>query len=367
MQDMTVLIAAFLLTALLIYGLSPFARRLGLLDFPTGRKNHGRPVPIIGGIAMVACFMGLLPLLSSVPANVSYQGMALALICVTGILDDLHDLSAKRKFLLQIIAALIMTILAGLCVENLGNLFGLGQVHTGPLKVIFTIICILGVINAINMEDGVDGLAGSMVVVACGWYAILAWLSGAVNVQALALLLASTISGFLMFNLRNPWRSQASVFMGDSGSMSLGLLLTWFAVELSGYMGSKVTPITAVWVLALPLIDMACVMARRIRKGVNPFAADREHLHHILLRAGCSIGQTVAIKVGISFVLGGIGVATWIFRVPEYVMFYAFMAILGLYYYGTSHAWRLVKTLRRQPRGAKPPGYAEQAQDAPLD
>jgi UDP-GlcNAc:undecaprenyl-phosphate GlcNAc-1-phosphate transferase len=138
-------------------------------------------------------------------------------------------------------------------------------------------------------------------------------------------------------------------------------------VELSGYMSSKVTPITAVWVLALPLIDMACVMARRIRKGVNPFAADREHLHHILLRAGCSIGQTVAIKVGISFILGGIGVATWILRVPEYVMFYAFMAILGLYYYVTSHAWRLVKSLRRQPQGAKLPGSAEEAPDSPFD
>jgi UDP-GlcNAc:undecaprenyl-phosphate/decaprenyl-phosphate GlcNAc-1-phosphate transferase len=355
MQDFIVYIAAFFLTALLIYGLIPFARHLGLMDYPAGRKNHGHPVPIVGGIAMIVSFVGLMPFLSSIPANVSDLAMALGLLCIAGIIDDLHGLSAKHKLALQIMAALVMTILGGVCVENLGNLTGLGQVHTGPLKVVFTIVCILGVVNAVNMEDGVDGLAGSLVLVACGWYALLAWLTGTVSVQSLALLMVSVIGGFLLFNLRTPWRSQAAVFMGDAGSMSLGLLLTWIAVELSGYRSSQVTPITAVWVLALPLIDMACVMLRRIRKGTSPFNADHEHLHHILLHAGYTAGQTVAIKVAVSAVLGGIGVAGWLLQVPEYVMFYIFMATLALYYVAIGHAWRLTKLLRREVQRVKHP------------
>lgn len=335
MQDMAIAVTVFVLTLLLIYWLRPVAHRFGLLDIPTERKNHGHHVPVIGGIAMVACFIGLLPFLSTLPANAFYLGIALSLICVTGVFDDLHDVSAKQKLLLQIVAALILATLGGVCVENLGNLFGLGQLHTGPLRVVFTIICVCGVINAFNMTDGVDGLAGSVALVACGWFALLAWLTGAVAIQALIMLLAGAIGGFLVFNLRSPWRSRASVFMGDAGSMSLGLLLTYFAVELSGHKGSQVTPITVVWVIALPLIDMACVMGRRIRRGVSPFAPGHEHLHYRLLLAGYSVNQTVGIKAGLSALLGGIGVAAWALQVPEYVMFYAFLALLGCYCYGS--------------------------------
>jgi UDP-GlcNAc:undecaprenyl-phosphate/decaprenyl-phosphate GlcNAc-1-phosphate transferase len=341
--------AAFLLTILLIRWSGPFAWRFGLLDIPNHRKKHSHPVPIVGGIAMMISFIAFLPFLAAPLANLTYLVMALVLICITGVFDDLHDLAANEKFLLQALAALAMTVLGGICVEHLGNLFGLGPISTGPLKAIFTIICVLGVVNAINMMDGVDGLAGALALVACCWYALLAWLSGTVVIQGLALLLAGAISGFLAFNLRTPWRSRASVFMGDAGSMSLGLLLTWFAVELSGHHSSKVTPITSVWVLALPLIDMACVMLRRIRKRVSPFSADHEHLHYVLQHAGYSVSETVLIKVIISALLGGIGFAGWALQVPEYVMFYTFMLLLGLYYYAMSHAWLLSKLLRRPP------------------
>ena len=144
---------------------------------------------------------------------------------------------------------------------------------------------------------------------------------------------ALTLTALLICCLRPIAHRFGLMDMGDAGSMSLGLLLTWFAVELTGYKSSQIPPIIAVWVLALPLIDMACLMVRRIRRGVSPFLADREHLHHVLLLAGHSVEQTVAIKAGISLLMGGIGVIAWIQHVPEYVMFYAFMVILAIYYY----------------------------------
>lgn len=367
MQDAMACFTAFLLTMLLIRWSAPFAPRFGLLDIPDARKNHGHAVPIVGGIAMAICFMGLLPFVSLAPANAPYLALALGLICVTGVLDDLHDLSARQKFLLQALAALVLTILGGVCVETLGNLFGLGMVHTGPLKVLFTVICVLGVVNAINMEDGLDGLAGTLALIACGWYALLAWLSGAAAIHTMVMLLVGALVGFLAFNLRTPWRSRASVFMGDAGSMSLGLLLTFFAVELSGQHVSRVSPITAVWVLALPLIDMACVMAQRIRKGASPFSADHEHLHYVLLRAGYSVNQVVAIKAGLSALLGGIGVAAWRLHVPDYLMFYLFMLLLGFYYYAMRHAWRLTKALRRNPLADQSRKPVETASDTPLE
>lgn len=215
----------------------------------------------------------------------------------------------------------------------------------------------VGIINAFNMADGTDGLAGGLSLVAALWLTVVALLSGGYSETGmLLLLLTAVIMGFLCFNMRNPWRRRAVVFMGDAGSTMLGFLLAWFAIELSQGAQPAISPIAAVWILGLPLLDTVCIMLRRILKGRSPLAADREHLHHILLLAGYFDARTVAILLMISAGLGAVGVTGSLMAVPEVVMFYAFVGLFGLYFFAMSHAWKLMKAIKHAHIG--PEQYA---------
>lgn len=329
-------------TAVVILFRNP-ASRLGLVDMPGGRKEHDGATPVIGGIAMFIAFM-LAALSSGQPLNQFYALFAALLILVlVGLLDDLKDLSARSRFVAQIFAALLMASWGGVVIEDLGNLFGGGSVHLQGWAIPFTVFSVIGVINALNMIDGADGLAGGVSLVVLALFAAVAWLLGMAIHATLILTLAAAVLGFLVFNMRSPWREKASIFMGDAGSMMLGFALAWFAVDL----GRVITPITMVWIFAIPLMDTVSCMLRRVMKGRSPFSADREHLHHVFMRAGLSVSKAVLLIVLISFLMGFIGLAGWYYKVPEYVMFYAFALIFSIYYLAMSYAWRLAKFFRQ--------------------
>lgn len=345
MFDFIMLSLALPVTAALIMFFRRHAPQLGLVDVPGGRKQHHGEVPLVGGLAM---FGGVL-----VAALASWELLtangallaALSLIILVGFVDDRSGLSASVRFLVQAIAVLVMVYWGGVRLDNLGNLFGFGDVYLGRWAVPMTVFAVLGVINAMNMIDGADGLAGGLALIALLSFAVFAGAAGVLD-DTLLLPFLFAVLGFLAFNLRTRWRHRASVFMGDAGSMLLGFALGWYAVDIADVRG-LMTPITAVWILAIPLMDTISLMIRRILKGVSPFCADCEHLHHILQRAGFTHGQTVAIVHGIAVLLAGIGIAGWKLGVPEYVMFYAFMAVFALYTYGVLHAWKLMKRVRK--------------------
>lgn len=342
-------------TAALILFFRRHALQLGVVDVPGGRKHHHGEIPLVGGLGM----FGGLALIAL--ATGSFLGghaaffAAVSLLVVTGFVDDRSGLSPRLRFVLQAIAALIMVYGAEIRLDNFGNLFGFGDVTTGPLAAPITVFAVLGVINAINMIDGVDGLAGGVALIALLVFAAFAAAGGYLGLTML-LPLAGVIIGFMVFNLRTPWRSKASVFMGDAGSVLLGFALAWYAVDLA-QARQAFTPITAIWILAIPLMDTTALMVRRVVKGRSPFSADREHLHHILQRAGFSPEQTVVIVYALTLLLAAIGVAGWWLGVPEYAMFYGFMALFGLYFYGMLHAWKLMKRLRRVRNRFGVPGY----------
>ncbi len=318
------------------------AGRLGLVDTPSGRKEHNDAIPTIGGIAMFVAFM-LGVLTYGEPLNEFYALFAgLLILVLIGLLDDWNDLSARSRFLAQIFAALLMISWGGVVVEDLGNLFGGGSIHLQDWAIPFTVFSVIGVINAFNMIDGADGLAGGVSLVALGLFGSVALIFGMVLHATLIFTLAGAVLGFLMFNMRSPWRKQASIFMGDAGSMMLGFALVWFAVDLSRI----ITPVAVVWIFAIPLMDTVSCMLRRILNGRSPFLADNGHLHHVIMRAGLSASEAVWLIILISFLLGLIGLAGWYYEVPEYVMFYAFMLLFAGYYFGMSHAWKLVKFFR---------------------
>ena len=292
------MLLAFGLSAIAARGLAGIATHVGLMDMPGGRKQHAAPVPVIGGIAM---FFGLA---AAVLGSGLVVGPTLALI-----------------------AALFMTSWAGVYVSHLGDLLGFGPVNLYHWAIPFSVVCALGVINAINMVDGLDGSAGGIALVATLWLALAAYLQRLSTQTMLLLMLASAIAGFLMWNLRVPGRAHARVFMGDAGAMMLGLALCWFTIDVTQGERRIMPPIACVWILAVPLLDMARVMFLRLLRRTDMFDGDREHLHHYLIARGYSVSRTVAILMAASAVTGAIGIGAWQLGVPDWVMFYLFAAL----------------------------------------
>lgn len=324
------LLVAFALAAIATRGLFRIALRIGLVDQPGGRKQHDGIIPVTGGVAMYIGFAAAALTSGLVAGQTLALVAALGLLVVGGALDDMHDLMPHTKFFVQLVAALLMTSWAGLFVSQLGNLLGLGPVNLYHWAIPFSVVCALGVINAINMVDGLDGAAGSVALIATLWLALVAALEGLGAQLFLLLLLAGAIAGFLVWNLRVPRRLQAAAFMGDAGSMMLGFALCWFSIDLTQGEGRTLPPIVCVWILAVPLFDMARVMFVRLLRGGSMLDADREHLHHLLLDRGHSVARTTAILIGASALAGAAGVGAWRAGVPDWAMFYAFLAALGI-------------------------------------
>ncbi len=321
--------------------LKPLALRVNLVDTPGGRKKHQGQIPLIGGLAMfIGLFFSLLTLQLSLSEFRSFIA-ATGLLMTTGLLDDFHELSPRARFLLQILAALLMTAWGGVIVDHLGNLFYLGNIELGNWGLPFTVIAIVGVINAVNMTDGVDGLASSLAFVECILLCYLALHAKLIIDAHIILLVISVLMAFLIFNF--PFQKRAAhstIFMGDAGSMVLGFILVWFAVRLSQQAVDAAQPVTMLWILAIPLWDMWSVMIYRLSKLRSPFAPDRSHLHHLLLYRGLTARQTTLIMSGMAFVLGSFGIFMERIGIVEGVRFDLFILLFIIYMILVKYAWK---------------------------
>ena len=340
-------LAALALTAVLIRILSPLARRIGLVDEPGGRKVHEGAVPLIGGISLFVTFFLLILLVDTPLYGWRSLFFAAALVFIIGMLDDFKETPASARFVAQMGAVLIIVFWGGLKLEYLGDLLGSHPIHFSHMVVPFTLLGGVGVMNAVNMLDGLDGLAGGVLLV---FFTALWWLAHTAGLSADATVLGvicASLMGFLWFNMRILGRSRASVFMGDAGSLFLGLLATWFLIRMTQPPLEVMRPITAVWLLGLPIMDTVAIMIRRIRQGRSPFSPDREHFHHILLVAGFSVRTTVFIILTLHSCLVLLGLTGEWLKLPEYIMFYSFLLLFFLYFWGMNHAWKVMKMLRK--------------------
>lgn len=332
MIDSLLFIAALIATAAAIAPLSRAAPRWGLVDEAAGRRMHEGSIPLVGGIAMLTVFLCAYLAIGASQSQPLYVALALGITLVGGILDDRHEIGSGPKFAFQIAAAAALALSDSALLTHLGylmsdNLFTLGRWST-PL----TVFGIIGVMNALNMSDGMDGLAGSLALAATLCFGLVAIVSGNTEIFSAVCILTGVLAGFLAYNSRSPWRAHAAVFMGDTGSLFLGLVLAWMAIIMSMDPRTAMAPICAVWILALPIADTVTIMTRRVLRGKSPFKGDREHLHHIMLALGLSSGQTVAILFAVSLLLGLGGLAAEWLGVPQYVMFYAY--VIGVVLYG---------------------------------
>lgn len=350
METLLSQLLAFATTFLIILLLTPVASRLALVDRPGGRKKHKGEIPLTGGIAtFLGSLVGVL-MEPNVPAPMLMAFIsAAALLLTLGVLDDMFNLSPHLRFVAQATGALVLITFADIQLHSLGDLFAEGTVNLRAWAVPFTVVAIVGVINAMNMSDGMDGLAGGLALVALTAMAFLAWIAGNAGYLNLIGILIAAVAAFLCFNMRTPWRLHARIFMGDGGSMWLGFALAALMVALSQGHGGRppvMSPVVALWIFALPLLDTVSVMLRRVLKGRSPFAADREHFHHILLLAGQTPGHAVAFMLLIASTLACLGVAASLAGVPDFTLFAAFLMLFGLYFWGMQHAWKVMKAIR---------------------
>ena len=319
------------------------AQSWGWVDHPTARKHHADPVPLVGGVAMCVTYILSTAILPVKPTGYPILLSGLVLLTAVGLYDDLRSLRPTVRFLFQIGAVLLMVFFAEVRLHHLGNLFGFSVISLALLPAfLLTLFGVVGVINALNMSDGLDGLAGGLALIATFWLVVLIqispeprWYTG--DFGALVSLLG-VIAGFLCFNLRHPWRARARTFMGDAGSTMLGFALAWFLVKLSQGPEAVMAPMTAVWILALPLMDAVAVTIRRLISGHSPFFPDRQHAHHLLLSRGLTDGQATARLLGVAWVLGAVGVTAHRLGVPEPVQFYTFLLLFAAFFGVTSRA-----------------------------
>jgi UDP-GlcNAc:undecaprenyl-phosphate GlcNAc-1-phosphate transferase len=233
-----------------------------------------------------------------------------------------------------------MTLAGGLVIDQLGELFLPGMVvNLGILAVPFTIFFLLGLVNAFNLCDGIDGLAGSLALVALLGLAAVAFMGGQFIILLELAFLAICLLAFLAFNARFPGHSRATIYLGDSGSTFLGFAVLWFSITMSQGEQAVMSPVTPLWFFALPLFDMTTVFIRRIANKQPPFLADREHLHHMFETAGFSVTQTVLALAAGALLLASIGVAGLYLGVPDFAMLLLFFGFLAGYYCIVSKCW----------------------------
>ncbi|MBR9831432.1 undecaprenyl/decaprenyl-phosphate alpha-N-acetylglucosaminyl 1-phosphate transferase [bacterium] len=308
LQSISTFISTTLLTGLLIHIYIVLSKKIGLVDQPGNRKIHQQSTPLVGGLAIFTAFTIVAFFHSSLLLTILiYQQsfIALALIFLMSIYDDRFDLSAKLRLLIQIAAAFLVTH-SGVRIESMFGLFG---IHEIPLAIqyIITILVLVGSTNAFNLIDGIDGLAGSIGLVTT---LLLAGIALSLNQQRIfivCLTLSATLIAFLKFNLY-----PAKIFMGDAGSMTLGFLLTTLSIILlqaaMQHTNSQSIFILIASGLLVPVIDALRVFLKRFSKGYSILAADKSHLHHLLLTNKKNHAKIVFSIVALQLALMLIGI-----------------------------------------------------------
>ena len=328
---LTLALSVFVLATVAIVALAPLAVRIGLVDRPDARKRHVGEVPLVGGIALCATTLCCATLIGASPA----VGAVLVLgpvAMVVGAADDVLDLPARLRFVLQLILGAALALVFGI---GIGSLDGIVSIEPLALPLVvgvpFTMVCLAGVLNATNMADGIDGLLGTFAIVTLIPIAGFAHAAGAMPEMRLALVLACGLGAYLCFNL-GAYGVRRRVFLGDGGSMFVGLVLVVLLIDLTQRSGAAFSPTTAGWLLGVPLLDTVVVMARRLIRRRSPFAAGRDHLHHLLGDAGFSARAALAILALGHAAMVGFGVVSELARFPKPAVFWLFVVVtVGLF------------------------------------
>ena len=324
---------AFLVTLISILLLRPAARKLRLVDTPGGRKAHVKETPLIGGLGI---YLGLASGIFVSPEVIAQYQVLLwltGLLLVTGLIDDYYPLPPVVRLGIQVLTAWIMCTKGDNQLISLGHLFSEKELYLGHFTMVVTIFATVGVINAINMIDGMDGLSSGLVLICLGFLVIAASISGNnPTLLSLALLVSASLLAFMLLNFRAPIKRPALIYLGDSGSTMLGFVLAWLLIESSQNASGKIIPATiALWFIAIPLMDTVFLFIARPLTGKSPFEPGTDHLHHLLELHGISRTKVVLLLHVAGIVLGGAGLVFFIVPAIEKMSVYFFLGVFVLY------------------------------------
>jgi UDP-GlcNAc:undecaprenyl-phosphate GlcNAc-1-phosphate transferase len=348
MQDTRIVLACALAAGVSVVALAVLVRLaepLGLVDRPNSRKLHVGHVPLVGGLSVFIGVLASALWLGELSRFVQTLLATSAALAVLGALDDRYDLSVRSRLLVQTAAILTVIATTGVYIHSLGHIFG-HELTLGWMGIPFTVIAVIGLLNAFNMMDGIDGLAGGLSLVTIGTVLLYGNNTSIHGPTALMLLTGTALLPYLATNLSLAGRK---VFLGDAGSMVLGYLFAWTLIDLSQVSPQHLSPIDVLWCVALPVFDTLAVMYRRLRQGKSPFKPDRGHIHHIILGTGLGSRRTLACLVALAATLAFFGSVIRMFGIE--ISLLAFATLLVGYVATVTRLWLRQETQHRNLAG----------------
>ena len=304
-----------------------------LVDLPDrSRKFHKRPTPLTGGLGILLAvlisgklYIDLNNLNDYVP-EFTFQLLIISIpLLLIFVIDDIKELKPIYRIIFQCVLSIYMITSTGVYLESLGDLFGFGNINLGLFGIPFTVFCVVGVMNAFNMMDGINGLCSGCAMIAL---LLIGFHSGLIYDSMLVLIIGSMI-GFLIFNMGFLGKKRG-VFLGDSGSNLIGFWVAWIAIYSSQNLFYNVEPISMIWVIAIPLLDCIGLIFSRIKKGKSWSTAGRDHIHHKLMNRFSPRGTLLVILIVTLFTgLFGIVIEKYLTSYFSLLLF----IIYGLLYY----------------------------------
>jgi len=318
------IVIGFVVTLAALFPLVSMANVVGIMDLPTDRKQHGHPVPLVGGLAIFLSLVGISLYLNAFGWLLSCAGLLL----LVGVLDDKFDLGVRLRLLTQLGMTVLMGLGSGVWINSLGTFWGL-QIDLGYAAVPFTIFAVVGLTNAFNMLDGIDGLASGHGIITIVSLLVAGLLTTQPFQVSWILGLLAAIAAFWLINMQVvTWLPR--VFLGDAGSTVLGFVFAWLLIGYSQKPWGVMEPVMVLWCISIPAIDTVSVIIRRLKQKRSPFSPDRTHLHHLLLDAGVSARKTLWLLLGLTLAANLIGlVATKILGVEAgFILFVLFLVLV---------------------------------------
>ena len=297
-------ISALLICYIAIPKLIYFALKLKLLDTAGDRSSHKVSTPFFGGIAIFTGVICSLLFWSDNFENIQFILVSILIVFIVGLIDDLRAISAFKKLIGQILATLVLIFLGDLQIDSMHGVLG---VHDLPIwaSVSFTIFVVIVIINGFNLIDGIDGLAGGLGLISSLSFGVIALIIGQVDIALIAFSLSGALVGFLRFNI-----FPARIFMGDTGSLVVGMILSVLAINCikyglvnENYSLPQIGPLLAISFLAVPLFDSLRVFIVRAINGNGTLTAARDHVHHAFIDLGVGHKYTSLILFSVSAII----------------------------------------------------------------
>tara|TARA_Y100000996_G_scaffold1886_1_gene1790 strand:+ start:1791 stop:2858 length:1068 start_codon:yes stop_codon:yes gene_type:complete len=314
-MELTIILDYIIISIIASMAINSILRNLAkeynfLVDIPDrSRKFHKRPTPVTGGIGILIAllvsgklYVDLNDLTGYIP-EFTFQLMLISIpLLGLFLIDDIKNLKPRYRILIQCFLTIYMILSTDVHIQSLGDLFGLGEINLGIFSIPFTVFCVVGIMNAFNMIDGINGLCSGCAMLAL---LLIGFYSGLIYDSMLVLIIGSMI-GFLIFNLRI-FGKKRGVFLGDSGSNLIGFWVAWSAIYASQNTIYDAQPMTMIWFVAIPLLDCIGLIFTRINRGKSWSAAGRDHIHHKLMKHFTPDGTLLIILI-ITLITGLFGI-----------------------------------------------------------